>query len=126
MFVRHDSGMYAELRGLSFEPDPSSLPADPSSFVACIRMLIGPLDGAGEESFDITVCTAEWLARAVAAHGGILDVRHHVVVDAATFSQPVLEAWLAKRVSSVSGATWTVVASRLARLGHWEFEDYEA
>jgi hypothetical protein len=29
-------------------------------------------------------------------------------------------------VSQVSGATWREVAEKLARIGLWEFEDYQA
>lgn len=116
--------MQAELRGLRFEPEPSALPSEPAGFCIHVRLIAGPVGAPGEESFDITVCTAEWLAAAVVKQGGILDARHHVVVDVESFSKPVLESWLRKRVSAVAGASWTEVAEKLGRLGFWEFEDY--
>ena len=35
-----------------------------------------------------------------------------------------LVAFLKGAVSEATGDTWEEVASRLCRLGHWEFEDY--
>jgi len=54
--------MRAELRGLDFEPEPRALPADPAAFTFQARLYIGPAADRGEESFDVTVCSPEWLA----------------------------------------------------------------
>ena len=40
------------------------------------------------------------------------------------FDQHELIRWLAKRVESVSGGTWSKIGAKLGRLGYWEFEDY--
>lgn len=87
-------------------------------------MTVGPADDPGEESFDITVCSPEWLARA--ADGSFYDARHHVVVNPDAFDRNALRSWLARRVESVQADSWREVAERLGRLGHWEFEDYRA
>lgn len=88
------------------------------------RMIIGPSDGPGEESFDLTVCTPEWLAQATG--DGFYDARHHVIVNFASFDQNALRRWLAGRVESVQARTWHEIGERLARMGYWEFEDYRA
>ena len=80
--------------------------------------------GRSRSTFDITVCTPEWLARA--AGEGFYDPRHHVIVNLGAFDKRALRQWLAQRVESVQADTWTEVAERLARLGYWEFEDYRA
>jgi hypothetical protein len=116
--------MRAVLKGLDLEPDPSTLPGDPAEFSLRARMIVGPSDTPGEESFDITICTPEWLGNA--ARGGLYDARHHVVVDFDAFDRNALHAWLAERVESVQADTWKAVGERLGRLGHWEFEDYRA
>lgn len=116
--------MRAVLKSLDLHPDPSTLPGDPAEFSLNARMIVGPHDGPGEESFDITVCTAEWLR--TAARSEFYDARHHVVVDFDTFDRNALHAWLARRVESVHADTWTQIGERLGRLGHWEFEDYRA
>jgi hypothetical protein len=116
--------MRAELKSLNLDPDPSTLPANPAEFSLRARMIVGPPEGPGEESFDVTVCTPEWLANA--ASSGFYDARHHVVVNLGAFDQNALHTWLARRVQSVQADTWHEIGERLARLGHWEFEDYRA
>ncbi len=115
--------MRAALKSVDLEPDPATLPGDPAEFSLLARMILGPSDGPGEESLDVTVCSPEWLAQA--ARGGFYDARHHVVVDFDAFDQNALHRWLAERVQSVQADTWAEIGERLARLGHWEFEDYQ-
>ncbi|MEJ7831563.1 MAG: Imm8 family immunity protein [Nocardioides sp.] len=118
--------MRAELKTLDLEPDPSTLPNDPAEFSLLARMIVGPPDTAGAESFDVTVCTPEWLANACGQVGGIYNARHHLVVNFGTFDKRALRAWLSARVQEVEGETWSEIGERLGRLGHWEFEDYQA
>ena len=118
--------MRAALRSLDLEPDPSMLSGDPADFALHARMIVGPADAPGEESFDVTVCTPEWLAGACRRTGGIYDARHHLIVNLDDFDRRTLEAWLAARVQNVWGDTWREIGERLGRLGYWEFEDYLA
>ena len=117
--------MRAAVRQVSFDPEPRSLPGEAVKFAFAVRLILGPAEGPGEESFDLTVCSPEWLA-ARARQEGFIDGRHHVIVDAATFDQADLQRWLDQRVSSVEASTWPEVGLKLARIGHWEFEDYRA
>jgi hypothetical protein len=96
--------MRAVLKSLDLDPDPSTLPDDPARFSLLARMIVGPPDGPGEESFDVTMCTPEWLAHV--ANGGFYDARHHVVVNFDAFQKDALHAWLAQRVASVQGDTY--------------------
>jgi hypothetical protein len=112
------------LKNLELDPEPSTLPGDPATFCVLARMIVGPVDGPGEESFNVTFCTPEWLAKA--ANGGFFDARHHVVVNLDTFDKNALHAWLTNWVAAVQCQTWPEIGERLGRLGHWEFEDYRA
>jgi hypothetical protein len=114
----------ADLKSLDLEPDPSTLPADPAKFSLLARMIVGPPDTLGEESFDVIVCTPEWLANACERAGGIYSARHHIVVNFEAFDQRALRAWLLARVNEVEADTWAGVGERIGRLGYWEFEDY--
>jgi hypothetical protein len=78
-------------------------------------MIVGPADGPGAESFDITLCTAEWLA--AAARGGFHDARHHVVVDFEAFERNTLHRCVTKRVESVQADTWGEIGERLGAAG---------
>jgi hypothetical protein len=86
-----------------------------------VQLLVGPVGGPGEESFDITLCTIGWLAERVREERNV-DGRHHVIVQA--FNYDLIERYLRERVAELEGSTWDEVAERLGRLGHWEFEDY--
>jgi hypothetical protein len=99
------------------------LPADPADFLLLARLLVGPSNGPGEETFDVEVCTPEWLARRSAAEG-FIDGRHTVITTLDTFTEDALRSFLTRRVENVSGETWNEVAHKVARLGLWEFEDY--
>ncbi|WP_167004174.1 Imm8 family immunity protein [Mumia sp. ZJ430] len=114
--------MRAVLKSLELEPDPSTLSGDPAEFSLLARMIVGPPDTPGEESFDVTVCSPEWLAGK--ARAGFYDARHHVVVDFETFDRNARQAWLTKRVDVVQADTWGGIGELLGRLGYWEFEDY--
>ena len=92
-----------------------------ADFGLTLRMIVGPDDGPGDESFDLMICTGGWLA-ALASAEGVVDARHHLVVS--TYDWNRIREYLEKRVAECSGPTWVDVAGRLARLGHWEFEDY--
>lgn len=90
-------------------------------------MLVGPTDGLGEESFDITVCTPEWLAEACRQVGGIDNPRHHLVVNFDDFDKRARSTPGSQQgVQEVQADTRAEVGERLSRLGYWEFEDYRA
>ena len=118
--------MRAVLKSLDLEPDPSTLPDDPAEFAILARMIVGPPDTPGEESFDVTVCTPEWLANACRRAGGIYSARHHLVVNFKDFDQRAMRAWLSARVEAVEAENWTEIGERLGRLGLWESEDYRS
>lgn len=101
--------------------DLSSWAPEDEDFGIIVQLLVGPEGRPGEESFDITLCTPGWLAERV-RKDGIIDARHHVVVDAYDYDR--IERYLRDRVSQLEGSSWDELAQRLSRLGHWEFEDY--
>lgn len=113
-----------ELKHLDLDPDPATLAADPSQFAFLARMLVGPAGGPGGESFDVTVCSPEWLAEACRRTGGVYNARHHLVVNFVDFDRRALETWLTARVQESQAETWAGVAEKLSHLGYWEFENY--
>lgn len=116
--------MRAVLKSLDLEPDPATMSDDPAEFSLLARMIVGPSDTPGEESFDVTVCTPEWLAKACSQAGGIFDPRHHLVVTFEEFDQRAVRAWLTARVQALEADTWSEIGAQLGRLGYGEFEDY--
>jgi len=55
-------------------------PRDPRCFSVLVQAMFGPEGTAGEESFDVVVCTPKWLERE-AEIKGIAYPRHHLVVN---------------------------------------------
>jgi hypothetical protein len=84
-------------------------------------MLVGPDSEPGEESFDLTVCTPKWLVTRTSDNLPLVG-RHHLIVN--TYDWPLVERFLRHLISLIEAPTWPEVATKISRLGHWEFEDY--
>jgi hypothetical protein len=116
--------MRAELKRLH-SPDIDDLkaytPEEPDSFGFLLQAMMGPAGREGEESFDIVVCTPEWLKRKHTATEIILG-RHQLIVF--TYDYQRLASYIAAFAERCTGESWQDVAQQLSRLGKWEFEDY--
>ena len=93
-------------------------PAD-SSFAVLFQLFVGPTeDRAAEESFDLVVCSPEWLRQADQPVIG----RHLIIVN--NYDYEELEEFIRSVLGTYEGRDWPELASKIARLGRWEFEDY--
>ena len=97
------------------------VPENPELDGVWIRLLIGPADGPGEESFDVLVCTPLWLRDVVAKEGPQIG-SHHLIVD--PLDLKVAKDFLLRQVEAVEADDWPTLGEKLGRLGYWEFEDY--
>lgn len=100
----------------------SYVPEDPERDGVWVRLIVGPADGPGEESFDVLICTPLWLREVVAKEGPQIG-RHHLIVD--SFDLGEASAFLRRQMESVEANDWPTLGAKLARIGHWEFEDYQ-
>jgi len=103
----------ARLHHVVFDPEPRTLPGDAASFAFSARLMVGPWDGPGQESFDLTVCSPEWLAQRCRTEP--VNGLHHVIVDWETFDERILQHWLEDRVHAVGASTWRGIADRFCR-----------
>jgi hypothetical protein len=114
----------ARLLGLH-SPDADSLqeylPEDPDAFGVLVEAMVGPEGGEGEESFDFVVCTPRWFD-AQPFHKGFAWPRHHLFLK--RWDYATVERAIGDVVRHAEGEDWSSVASRIARYGGWEFEDY--
>ena len=94
---------------------------DPEDFGILLQVMVGPVDGPGEESFDVMVCTPAWLARRVREQGPVIG-RHYLIVDA--YDRDKIEGFLRRRIESLEAEDWGELARKIGRIGMWEFEDY--
>jgi hypothetical protein len=81
---------------------------------------VGPIDGPGEEMFFVNICTPAALATLL-ARDGLLVGRHYLFVELVNVGR--IEEFINDRLRRLDGDTRTEVASKVARIGHWEFED---
>ena len=100
-----------------FEPD------DVERFSITLRLIIGPADSDGDESFDLVVCSPLWLEREC-ERDGFVSGRHRLIVRRYDFG--FLRRTIVKLIEHYSGDTWPEVAEKISRLACWEFEDYQA
>ena len=108
--------MIAQLRSMELH-----VPTEEGMRSGWVRLYVGPSGGPGEESFDIFVCTPDWLEQEVAERGHRWG-RSMLVV--AQFDLVEVEKIVKARVATIDGADWSEVARRLALLADWEFQDY--
>jgi hypothetical protein len=96
-------------------------PRDPLDDGRWIRLIVGPDDGPGDESFDVLVCTPRWLTREVERDGSRI-VRHTLLMPVFDLREAMRH--LRTEVSRLAGRDWQELARGLAQVGHWEFQDY--
>lgn len=115
-----------EIRRLH-SPDAQNLstysPGETDCFSILVQVMVGPAGAAGEETFDIVVCTPTWIAKRLLVEPYLLG-RHYLIVPSYDYEQ--LQATLSYYISQASANTWNEVARRIGRIGKWEFEDYDS
>lgn len=116
--------MIAELKAVH-SPDVDDLadyrPPSDAPFSVFVELFVGPHGEPGEEGFGIVVCNGRWLDKESSLAGPLLG-RHHLVVT--EWDWRAIENFFRQHVASCEGDTWSDVALLVARLAHWEFEDY--
>ena len=97
-------------------------PEDEESFSFLITVLVGPRGGAGEESFNVVVCTPKWFLKKYDENEMILGKNKLIVFK---FDMERILARVRKLFDNCSGKDWGDIAVKLSRIGHWEFENYQ-
>jgi hypothetical protein len=94
---------------------------DGDEWAILLQIMAGPAGSPGEESFDVNLCTPDWVKRQVKTEG-IISGRDLLII--AEYSYDRIHRYVSEYLTTCSGETWQEVAAKIARLGHWEFEDY--
>jgi len=97
------------------------VPEDPKCFCIVVRVLIGPRGTEGDESFDIKVCTPQWLELEIERRRFLIG-RHYLFVG--DYRPEFIRATLTRFIEHCSGDSWQEVAKKISRIAYWEFEDY--
>lgn len=113
----------AELRRLH-SPDVYDLEkfAPGTDFGFLLQVFAGLQGRPGEESFDVLVCTPDWL-KSHHESSEIVIGRHMLIVFEYDYKR--LRRFFEEFCNRAWGDTWQEVASKLSRMGKWEFEDYK-
>jgi hypothetical protein len=122
--ISEDDHMQAVLKGLR-SIDITDLenyaPQEGDNFGFVLRAMVGPMNGEGEESFDITVCTPRWLNEKYRISDVLLGL-HKLIVFKYDYLR--LRQFIEKYVMRCSGDSWEEIAQKVSLLGQWEFEGY--
>jgi hypothetical protein len=87
----------------------SPLPVDAFGFL--LQIMVGPEEQQGEDSFDVVVCTPDWLKRNFKTSDIILGQGRILVFE--------------YNCEKCVADTWQDIATKLSRIGRWEFEGYQ-
>ncbi|MCC6612870.1 MAG: immunity 8 family protein [Anaerolineae bacterium] len=96
-------------------------PTEQDNFGFLLQLLIGPENGDGMESLEVTVCTPKWLAT-LHDSSEIIVGQHHLIVF--EYDYDLLMRRVNSLVAQCDGDTWNEVALKLTRIAKWEFEDH--
>ena len=98
-------------------------PDQKNVFGILLQLMVSPDNSEGEESFDVMLCTPEWLTKTYKKSEMIFG-RHYLIVFEYDYQR--IYAKLKDYVEGIKGDTWEEIASKIGRIGKWEFEDYQA
>lgn len=96
-------------------------PEDEKNFGLSVRLMIGLEDSAGSESFDILVCTPDWLKSQYAEKKCVWG--HHMLI-VLEYDFAFIKSEIERYITSCTGESWLTIARKLSKMGAWEFEDY--
>lgn len=97
-------------------------PEDREDFICTFGLMVGPRGSEGGDFFYVTVCSPMRLEK-LCERDGFVWGRHHLIVR--YFDLEMIRSILIKFVNNCSGESWEEIGPKLARLGAWEFEDYQ-
>ncbi len=97
-------------------------PDNPHSFSCTLQLLVGPHSQEGQESFQVTLCTPQWLVETHSEQDIIIGKNLLIVLD---YNYPHILQWLKRYIERCTGETWIDVAKMVSIIGRWEFEDYQ-
>jgi len=92
------------------------------NFGFLLQLMVGSSDTAGEDSFDLVVCTPDCLKHRYHV-ADIVIGRHYLIMFEYDYLR--LINFLEKYIAACSGNTWEDIALKLGRLAHWEYEDFK-
>jgi Immunity protein 8 len=98
------------------------VPILPDNFGFLVRLIVGEEKMGGEESFDVMLCTPQWLISNCEA-ADIIIGRHYLIVFEYNYQR--IYTKLKSLIEDIEANSWEDIGSIIGRVGKWEFEDYK-
>ena len=98
-------------------------PTEGDNFCILLQLMVSPLHIDGRESFDLLLCTPQWLI-ANSKKSDLIIGRHYLIVFEYNYER--IYNKLKDLVEKAEGDTWDDIGNKIGRIGRWEFEDYQA
>ena len=96
-------------------------PTDPHNFGTWVRMMIGPENENGADSFDILICTLTWLDNEYPERKMFWGKNMLIVHE---FNSREIISYINKYIDNFYASDWQSLALKLCSVGIWEFENY--
>jgi hypothetical protein len=97
-------------------------PVQSDNFGFLARLIVGEEKLGGEESFDVMICTPQWL---ISNHStsDIIVGRHYLIVFEYNYER--IYSKLKSLIEEIELGSWDEIGLVVGRIGKWEFEDYQ-
>lgn len=100
---------------------PSYSPEDSEKFSFLLQAMVGPEGKEGEESFDIEVCTPNWMIDNFGEEKVVLGLHRLILIE---YDYEIMISAIERFLEGCSGDNWPEIAQKVSQLGRWEFENY--
>ncbi len=84
--------------------------------------MVGLEEKEGKESFDIQICTPNWLLSNL-KKDDVISGGHFLITPEYNYERILQKS--KSLIESCSGNTWGEIPEKVSRIGFWEFEDYK-
>src|SRR5258708_1895903 len=93
-------------------------PDDPKCFSCALQLIVGVHNHGGGESFQLTICTPQWLEENYPEEDIVIGKNLLIVFD---FNRPRIVQWFNHFIERCTGETWADIAKQISYIGVWEF-----
>jgi len=119
--------MYAEIKEMYSLDIDGSLenysPKDIYYFELELNLVVGIAGQKGGDLFRIIVCSSKWINDRI-INENIIFGRGLLIVH--EYNYNLIQEKLAKYIYTCSGNSWNTIASKIAKVCYWEFDDYSS
>ena len=97
-------------------------PVNKKEFGFLLQVIIGIKGVDSEESFDMIVCTPRWLEKKMISSNIIFGEHYLLVID---YNFNRIKSKILDYIDNLDEDNWELLASKIDRIGKWEFRDYQ-